>query len=350
MEKVLEFLKSVKNEKIKDEVVRVYGWQDEFDHHLVGSAFKFLIEEYKQIENLAPLTNENRPGDKKTKYYVTVHDTGDADPTHTAEFWSETVKKEHWEQGPYACSYQYVVGNDGIYHNIPDDEVAWHAGDTTKYDYNLYDAGVEGSNPKPEVDVDKEGYYTIDGVKSTILAPRVYKERNGEVLVDRVATKEDFNTQSVLCKLVDGKYYIGETYLNSGYMKICNRGGNNNSIGIESCINKGADLYLTWQRTAKLVARLLIDNKLGFDDVKQHHYFSGKNCPQTIRMSNNWDHFMDLVKAEYEFLKLQDEGYKFKLISASSNVLENGRVLDASKEVKFALEVSKDGKKEVFEF
>ena len=156
MEKVLEFLKSVKNEKIKDEVVRVYGWQDEFDHHLVGSAFKFLIEEYKQIENLAPLTNENRPGDKKTKYYVTVHDTGDADPTHTAEFWSETVKKEHWEQGPYACSYQYVVGNDGIYHNIPDDEVAWHAGDTTKYDYNLYDAGVEGSNPKPEVDVDKE--------------------------------------------------------------------------------------------------------------------------------------------------------------------------------------------------
>ena len=51
MEKVLEFLKSVKNEKIKDEVVRVYGWQDEFDHHLFGSAFKFLIEEYKQIEN-----------------------------------------------------------------------------------------------------------------------------------------------------------------------------------------------------------------------------------------------------------------------------------------------------------
>ena len=43
MEKVLEFLKSVKNEKIKDEVVRVYGWQDEFDHHLVGSVFKFLI-------------------------------------------------------------------------------------------------------------------------------------------------------------------------------------------------------------------------------------------------------------------------------------------------------------------
>ena len=349
MKKAIEFLKSVKNEVIKDEMVHVYGWQLEFDEHVVGSVFNVLIEKFEKIENLAPLTNENRPGDIKPRYYVTVHDTGDADPTHTAKFWSDTVKNEYWEQGKYACSYQYVVGNDGIYHNIPDNEVAWHAGDTTQFDYNLYDAGVEGTNEKPLVDISEDGYYTIDGKKTTILAPRYYKQKNGEVLVDRVATKDDFNTQGVLCKLVDGKYYIGETYLNSGYMKICNRGGNNNSIGIESCINKGADLYLTWQRTAKLVARLLIDNNLGFDDVKQHHYFSGKNCPQTIRMSNNWDHFMDLVKAEYQFLKLTDEGYSFTLIPLSDNVTEKGRVLNSKGNIKVKVKIEKDGIEETIE-
>ena len=56
---------------------------------------------------------------------------------------------------------------------------------------------------------------------------------------------------------IDGKYYIGETYYSSTYEKISNRGGNNNSIGIESCITVGTDIYLTWQKTAKLVAKLL---------------------------------------------------------------------------------------------
>lgn len=350
MNKVVEFIKLIANEKIKDEVVRVYGWQDEYDEHLVGSVSKYLFEEIDIIENLAPLTNENRPANKKQKFYVTVHDTGDADPKHTAKFWSDTVKNEYWEQGKYACSYQYVVGNDGIYHNIPDDEVAWHAGDTTKYDYNLYDAGITGTNEKPEVSVSNDGYYTIDGVKSIILAPRIYKEKNGEVIVDRVATKDDFNTQGVLCKLIDGKYYIGETYYNSGYGIIANRGGNNNSIGIESCIDKGADLYLTWQKTAKLVAKLLVDNNLCFDDVKQHHYFSGKNCPQTIRMSNNWDHFMELVKAEYTMYKFILDGYKFELVPKCENVSKLGRVKNSNDELKYSIIITKENEKIEVEF
>ena len=116
--------------------------------------------------------------------YVTVHDTGDSNPEHTAEFWSNTVRDEFWEQGKYACSYQYVVGNDGTYHNIPDDEIAWHAGDTTRYDYKLYDANVTGSNPYPKVTISSDGYYEIDGVKSSIQAPRIYKEKNGEVKLE----------------------------------------------------------------------------------------------------------------------------------------------------------------------
>lgn len=352
-DEVKEFIKNNINLKPFSKNIHVYGWQNEYDHLLVASVSKYLFEDFKVNENLAPLTNENREGIKKPKYYVTVHDTGDADPTHTAQFWSETVKNEYWEQGKYACSYQYVVGNDGTYHQIPDDEIAWHAGDTTRYDYKLYDANVNGDNEYPLITISEEGYYEIDGKKSSILAPRVYKEKNGVVVVDRIANNGDINDQSVLCKLIDGKYYIGETYFNGTYMLIANRGGNNNSIGIESCINENTDIYYTWQKTAKLVARLLIDNSLSFDDVKQHHYYSGKNCPQTMRMNDMWGHFMDLVKTEYQALKYIDQGYEFKLIVDSKYVDEKGRVSLSSNNdqiVDITIQIKKDNEIEELKY
>lgn len=342
MEKAINFInKNINLTPFKKEI-KVFGWQKEYNHILKEGVCKYLFEDFQVIENLAPLTNENREGIKKQKFYVTVHDTGDADPTHSAKFWSETVKKEEWELGKYACSYQYVVGNDGTYHNIPDDEIAWHAGDSTRYDYKLYDANVTGSNPYPKVTISNDGYYEIDGVKSSIQAPRIYKEKNGEVIVDRLPKTEDMNDQSVLCKLIEGKYYIGETYFSAGYMLIANRGGNNNSIGIESCINDGTDIYYTWQKTAKLVANLLYNNNLTFDDVKQHHYYSGKNCPQTMRMNGMWPYFMDLVKVEYEAIELMKEGYLFKLLVNDKDVNELGRVLnDDKKNIKCTVQISK---------
>ena len=352
MKKAIEFIKQNINLKPRVDKIHVFGWQNEYDHMLTESVCKYLFEDFEVIENLAPLTNENREGIKKPKFYVTVHDTGDADPKHTAKFWSDTVKAEEWEQGRYACSYQYVVGNDGTYHNIPDDELAWHAGDSTRFDYKLYDAGVTGTNEKPLVTIDAEGFFEIDGKKTIIKAPRIYKEKNGEVIADRIAKNKDINDQGVLCKLVDGKYYIGEHYLNGGYMLIANRGGNNNSIGIESCIDYGSDIYYTWQKTAKLVANLLYNNNLTFDDVKQHHYFSGKNCPQTIRMNNKWDHFMDLVKVEYKAIELMKEGYEFKLVVDSPFVNGLGRTKEVEEQVKvkFSVIVKKQDEQEKLDF
>lgn len=346
MEKAINIINKIVNEKPFIKKIHVYGWQKEYDYILISSLTKYLFEDLNIIENIAPLTNENREGRKKQKYYITVHDTGDADPNHSAKFWSETVKNEQWEQGKYAASYQYVVGNDGIFHNIPDDEVAWHAGDSTRYDYKLYETNVKGNNNNPIITVSDDGYYKIDGKKSIVLAPRVYKERDNQIIEDRIATTKDINSQGILCKLVNGNYYIGETYFNSSFMLIANRGGNNNSIGIESCINEGTDIYYTWQKTAKLVANLLINNSLSFDDVKQHHYFSGKNCPQTIRMNGMWDHFMDLVKAEYEILELIKEGYQFKLIVDSNLIESNGRIIaiENNKTIYYTIQIIKDNK------
>lgn len=353
MNKVLQYFSNNQSELIKKNI-RVYGWKFEYDHYLVTSLTKYLFEDLNITENIAPVENTNRDGRLKKNYYVCVHDTGDTDYDHTAAFWSNVVKVQDWEMGRYEASFQYVTGNDGIYHNIPDNEIAYHAGDSTQYSYDLIPANVNGVNPTPIVSISDDGYYEIDGKKSSVLAPRAYKERNGQVLIDRIAKASDFNSQGVLCKLIDGKYYIGITYFNTGYEKIANRGGNNNSIGIESCINVGTDIYLTWQRTAKLVAKLLDENDLTFDDVKQHHYFSGKNCPQTIRMNGFWPHFMDLVKFEYQIREFIKEGYEIKLICDDPDVLPNGRVIkrDINKEktIEYTIETTFKGETESLTF
>ena len=133
------------------------------------------------------------------------------------------------------------------------------------------------------------------------------------------------------------------TYFSQGYEKIANRGGNNNSVGIESCITEGTDIYYTWQKTAKLVAKLLDENKLTIDDVKQHHYFSGKNCPQTIRMNDMWEHFKELVLFEQQIREFKKEGYHIELIVNDENVLPNGRIKALNKkEIKYIIRTTKD--------
>ena len=345
MNKVLEYFKN-NNEKVLEKDIHAYGWKNEYDYHLIASATKYLFEPLNIIENIAPITNDNRPGLVKPNYYITVHDTGDALSHHTAKFWSEAVYNEKWEEGTYACSYQYVVGSDGIYHNIPDNEIAWHAGDSTAYDYALYDSGVTGSNPKPVVTISSDGFYEIDGKKTVIAAPRAYKERGGKVLIDRIAKTSDFNSQGILCKLIDGKYFIGETYYSSGYEMIANRGGNNNSIGIETCINEGTDLFYTFQLLSKLVAKLLKDNNLGIDDIKQHHYFSGKNCPQTLRMNDLWDYFISMVVFERDILKFLDEGYEISLVKHTDNILPNGRIISTKGKMSITIQTKFEGEVE----
>ena len=69
-----------------------------------------------------------------------------------------------------------MVGNDGYYHNIPDNEVAHHAGDghTEESIFGLIPSGVytdEIKSEKAKIEIDEEGYYTINGIKSLIKSP-----------------------------------------------------------------------------------------------------------------------------------------------------------------------------------
>lgn len=86
------------------------------------------------------------------------------------------------------------------------------------------------------------------------------------------------------------------------------------SIGIETCVDSGSDLELTWHRTAKLMASLLVKHDLEVSDIVQHYDWSKKNCPQTLRMNNLYPYAIDMVEAEYTALTVLD-GYKISFKS-----------------------------------
>ena len=90
------------------------------------------------------------------------------------------------------------------------------------------------------------------------------------------------------------------------------------TIGIETCVDEGSNLYTTWHRTAKLMATLLKKYQLEITDIKQHYDFSQKECPQTLRRNKLYSNAISLIEAEYLVL-CELEGYT---ITFSSNDLE----------------------------
>ena len=335
IDEVMNFIESHLLTEIKPRKIKVFTGVN-WDYILIPSVSKYLFEDLNIIENYAPIGQINRPGNKYEKHYICVHDTGDH--SYGAYQWSEIVRKAKVGDREYAASYQYVVGNDGYYHNIPDDEVAYHAGDghTEESLFGLIPTGVYilqkkiNENEKAKIEIDKEGYYTINGEKTKVKSP-VNSTDNS------ILSKKDINDLGIYYTIKEiekykYEYFLGRTWYNPIFQKISNFGGNFNSIGIEACVNYGTDVYFTWQRVAKLVAKLLEENSLSIDAVVQHHYFSGKNCPQTTRTANLWEYFKSLVSVESQMLYYRKLGYTFEFKSNNNKYLNNkGRILEKVK-------------------
>ena len=324
LEEVMEYISTIVNEKSDIKDIKVWAGTLFYEHNLKPGVAKYLFEDINIVENIAPEGNINRPGDIHDKVYICVHDTGSF--YYGAQDWSNIVYHAAIGDTPYEASYQYVVGNDGYYHNIPNNETAYHAGDGAQRSswFEEYPTNVSGTKEHPHVGISVDGFYTFDGKKTNISAPRNDK---GEIL-----TEGYINDLGIFTSIKKGQYYIGKTWYSKTYDRIANKGGNTHSIGIESCVNKGTDIYLTIQRLAKLVAKLLDENQLGFDRIVQHHYFSGKDCPQTMRTEGYWEHFLDLVKTEYQMLMYKKMGFKFEFTSKDTNYVNNlGRVINRDK-------------------
>lgn len=89
---------------------------------------------------LLPETLPARPGERRTIKYVVIHETG-----NTAEGSDAAGHSAYLLSGKSGdTSWHYTVDDHQIYHHIPDDEIAWHAGDRrTRDGGNLCGIGVE---------------------------------------------------------------------------------------------------------------------------------------------------------------------------------------------------------------
>ena len=74
--------------------------------------------------------------------------------------------------------------------------------------------------------------------------------------------------------------------------------GNAESLGVEICVCSREDFPKACENAAALTAVLLARHKLDMTRVRQHHFWSGKNCPAELRSGAwgvTWDDFLGLV-------------------------------------------------------
>lgn len=112
---------------------------------------------------------------------------------------------------------------------------------------------------------------------------------------------------------------------NTYYSWHCGDGGgkygitNNNSVGVEMCINADGDYDKTFANTVEVVKQLMEELGIDADHVVRHYDASRKNCPQTFSGNDwaRWKEFKEklteseeLTMSQYEELKKAIEDLK----------------------------------------
>ncbi|MGB3997392.1 MAG: InlB B-repeat-containing protein [Bacilli bacterium] len=256
--------------------------------------------------------------------FITIHDTANISGGLTAH-------GNYWLNTSHNTSIHFTVGDYGVIQSLDTRYAAHHAGDGTSVMFAWEDTGVRANGKmNPDIDISPDGYYTFNDEKTPIKAPT----KNGQIL-----DKSYFTELGPNWKIGDnGNYYLGTTWFVDSQVArgvIGSKGGNLNSIGIEMCVNTSGDIYDTWQRTAKLVAKLIEDNDLDYSRVVQHNTFTGKNCPQSILYADYWDTFMEFIQIEH-IIRTEYADAEIKLESHDPDLLDNtGRIISLPQTTKF---------------
>jgi len=283
------------------------GYNGSFWNRIYNTANTYLAAPKDTIimNMLSPSADNNPDIQMSSVEYIVVHDTGSATATSTA------LANSNWCVNPSndGSSWHYTVGNDGVYQQMLDNYVAWHAGDGY-VTFSKTNTGVQSTGERPTVTL-SNGYYAFNGVVSNVSSPG-----------------SPINPSGILTLIENGNYVLGPTWYSSTYGAVCNKGGNSNGIGIETAVNDGSDVYWTWQKTAKLVADLMVTHNLDMTRVGFHQNFSGKVCPGTMINAGLTDEFLELVRAEYNIRK-NYSNYTVTFISNNPDIIDNsGRVVN----------------------
>lgn len=74
--------------------------------------------------------------------------------------------------------------------------------------------------------------------------------------------------------------------------------GNRNSLALEICVNADGDYDAAFKLAAEVVRDWRIKHKRPRSAVKQHNYWTGKDCPHKMRLTDRWEEFLDLTEPE----------------------------------------------------
>ncbi len=296
---------------------------------IYGSVSKLLANDPLEIDTTYKAIQDgvttNHGGEMSSTEFITVHYTG-----NMSNGANGAANASYFAGGGGGTSIHYVTGNDGVYYCLDEKYIGYHAGDGSD-PFNWYPTGVRTTSTTlkeqtPVWGISENSKFTIHGLETQISVPT-----GSTPQTTKVTDSKWINDMGLAWKVVDGQYYMGTTwwcYKQVSEGRICSHGGNNNSIGIESCVNKGSDLWYTWQKTAQLVANIMIRKNLDITRVVGHHFFSAKDCPQPM-LENDleiWYEFIALVEAEYK-LATDFNGYTITAVANDTTYIkDNGRV------------------------
>lgn len=141
-------------------------------------------------------------------------------------------------------------------------------------------------------------------------------------------------------------YHAGDGSSLPGTSLTYEGGGNRNGVGIEMSVAQDEDMYLTFQRTAKLASDILVRYNLPRSHIKFHQDFSGKWCPQGMLRGGMVPIFQAMADAEYAVRQAQGDR---TILFESNNpeyVDQTGRVIqmpDRPMTVSYTVTVTEDG-------
>ncbi len=293
------------------------GSPKEYYTKVTESVSKILFEEYVLHSDylMTSITNAKSYGTfesiGQTVEFITFHyaaDMNGAKDTGGADL------AQYGANPAYEVSFHFGVGNDGVWASLPEAYAGYHAG-TGKSTTNWVASGVMVEATDPEFAVTtlgNDGYFYINGRRTT-----QQNTTDGKILSE----------MGFAYKVVNGEYYMTNMRYDSTYQRICSGGGNYNTIGIESSVAIDSDLWLTWQYSAQLIARLLDKYNLPLTQLVGHNFWSGKWCPQPMLEYDLeiWHIFVQYVKQELAYLQNYNN-YNLNFSSTSEYLGSNGRI------------------------
>lgn len=143
LEKLKQLLDQASEKQLSFTKIKVYGYQYNYEVSLIKSISKFWFGRHEVTDYFAPSNQEsnhnNRPGIfKKSIEYIVIHDTASV-----AKSADEYAHAQYVRNGGDGTSWHYSVGSKKIYHQIPDNEIAYHAGDGLIVPLNLLIQGLK---------------------------------------------------------------------------------------------------------------------------------------------------------------------------------------------------------------